>query len=220
MKNSKFYKKPPIKERAVNFFKSLLFWRGRRKGVIYTMHIRLKDIRAVFFPIGFQEKYRYLGAMPWKEDGDLFNAMYPLVLAMDYIAKPKWCPRWFLRFLHLFGSDNSIVRVRNWTLHNLEKKLTKGMRINDYKTKWTHYDLRISVYGPEHINRLAQAIEHDFYNEGRSKELAEEIKKLDPDARIIWGSIDRLEKQLLELEEAALYGKNEEHHEDDQDQVH
>lgn len=211
MKKSKFSTPDhrTVSVKIKDFLKSLLFWKGRKKGMIHTMNIGFKDVRAVFFPIGFHEKYKYLGAMPWKEEGDIFKAMYPLVLAMDYEAKPKWCPRWFLRFLHLFGSDNSIVRVRNWTLHNLEKKLTKGIIIRDYKTKWSHYDLRISVYGPEHINRLAQAIEHDFYKEGRCKELVEEIKKLDPDARIIWGSIERLEKQLVDLQEAALYEKNE-----------
>ena len=51
--------------------------------------------------------------------------MYPLVLAMDYEARPKWCPRWFLRFLYVFGSDKSVVRVRNFRLHNLEKKLNE-----------------------------------------------------------------------------------------------
>jgi hypothetical protein len=209
MTKSKFHRKAPLKERLAGFAKGLFFWRSRKKGMIRTMNIRFKDVRAVFFPTGFHEKYRYLGAMPWKEDGDIFKAMYPLVLAMDYIAKPKWCPRWFLRFLHLFGSDNSIVRVRNWTLHNFEKRLTKGLMIYDYKTKWSHYDLRISVSGPEHINRLAQAIEHDFYKEGRSKELVEEIKSIDPDALIIWGSVERLEKQLEKLKESKDESKQD-----------
>jgi hypothetical protein len=44
------------------------------------------------------EKYGYLGT-PYNEDGYYFKALYPLVLAMDYEAKPKLCPRWFLRFL-------------------------------------------------------------------------------------------------------------------------
>jgi len=188
-----------LKERLAGFFKGLLFWRGRSKGMIHTRHIRFKDVRAVFFPIGFYEKYKYLGAMPWKEEGDIFKAMYPLVLAMDYEAKPRWCPRWFLRFLHLFGSDNSILRVRNWTLHNLEKRLTKGMMIVDYKTKWSHYDLRISVHGPTHIVRLADAIENEFYKRGRSNELAEQIKGIDPNAKIVWGSISHLEEQLENL---------------------
>lgn len=199
MGESKFYTKPLLKERLAGFFKGLLFWRGRSKGTIHTRHIGFKDVRAVFFPIGFYEKYKYLGAMPWKEEGDIFKAMYPLVLAMDYEAKPKWCPRWFLRFLHLFGSDNSIVRVRNRTLHNLEKRLTGGMMIVDYKTKWSHYDLRISVHGPTHIVRLADAIENEFYKRGRSNELAEQIKGIEPNAKIVWGSISRLEEQLENL---------------------
>jgi hypothetical protein len=94
---------------------------------------------------------------------------------MDSKAKPWWCPRWFLRFLHLFGSDNSIVRVRNWTLHNLSRRLTKGYLIVDYKTKWQWYDLRISIYGNEQMNWLADAIEARFYREGRREDLVERL---------------------------------------------
>jgi hypothetical protein len=119
---------------------------------------------------------------------------------MDYEAKPKWCPRWFLRFLHLFGSDNSIVRVRNRFLHDLGRKLTKGILIWDYKTKWADYDLRISISGPTHLNELADGIEERFYKTGRCNELVEQIKKLDPNASIIWGSVKRLEEQLEKLE--------------------
>jgi ribosome-associated translation inhibitor RaiA len=35
---------------------------------------------------------------------------------------------------------------------------------------------------------------------GRQEELVAEIKALDPNASIIWGSIERLEKQLEKLE--------------------
>jgi hypothetical protein len=118
---------------------------------------------------------------------------------MDYEAKPKWCPRWFLRFLHLFGSDNSIVRVRNRFLHDLGRRLTKGIIMWDYKTKWADYDLRISISGPKHLQNLADGIESYFYKEGRSNELVEQILKLDPNASIVW-SVSRLEKQLEELE--------------------
>ena len=124
----------PFEVKALDFLQRLLFWRGRKKGMIYTRDITWDDIRAVFFPENFYEKYKYLGSVPYRELGTVFKAMYPLVLAMDYEAKPKGCPRWFLRFLHLFGSDNSIIRVRNLTLHNLKVKLTKGIMMNDYKT--------------------------------------------------------------------------------------
>jgi hypothetical protein len=141
------------------------------------MNIKWDDIRAVFFPKNFQEKYQYLGAVPWKTESDIFQALEPLVIFMDYKAKAWWCPRWFLRFLHLFGSDNSIVRVRNRRLHNLSRRLTKGCLIVDYKTKWEWYDLRISIYGTKQMNWLADAIEQKFYKDGRKEDLKEKLSK-------------------------------------------
>lgn len=194
----------PFSKKAKDFVTMLLycviFWKGRNKGMVHTRDLRWDDIRAIFFPKDFYEKYHYLGAVPYREDGELFKALYPLVLAMDYEAKPKWCPRWFLRFLHLFGSDNSIVRVRNRFLHDLEKRLTKGILMWDYKTKWSNYDLRISISAPSHLQRLSMGIERQFYKDGREDELVEEIKKLDPNVWICRGSVSRLEKQLEELE--------------------
>ena len=199
-KNSKFYT-PKTRERKLEDLKhTFLFWKGRSKGMIYTRNIELDDFRYIFFPKGF-EKYGYLGTQLWDEDGSYFKALYPLVLALDYEAKPKLCPRWFLRFLHVFGSDKSIVRVRNWTLHNLLRKLTKGIAFVDWKTKWQDYDLRISVHAPEHLQNLADDIEYGFYSRGGQKELVEKILKLDPKASIIWGSIERFKKQLDELED-------------------
>jgi hypothetical protein len=177
-------------------------FKGRKYEFIHTRDITSGDLRAVFFPKTFAEKYRYLGTSIWDEDGAAFKALFPLVLALDYEAKPKWCPRWFLRFLHLFGSDNSIVRVRNRKLHNLEKKLTKGIMFMDWKTKWADYDLRISINAPGHLMKLAEAIESKFYKDGKCKELVEQIKEIDPDASIMWGSNERLENQLEKLEES------------------
>ena len=198
-KNSKFYKPPTFKQRMESLKYSILFWKGRSKGMIYTRDLRWDDFRYIFFPKGF-EKYGYLGTQIWNEDGSYFKAMYPLVLAMDYEAKPKWCPRWFLRFLHVFGADKSIVRVRNRKLNDLHRKLTKGIAFWDYKTKWTDYDLRISISAPEHLQNLADDIEGGYYSRGKQEELVAEIKKLDPNASIIWGSVDRLIKQLEKLQ--------------------
>ena len=202
MKKSKFNisSQIPLSFRIKEFFRSLLFWKGRKKGVIHTRNIVLDDFRYIFFPKGF-ERYGYLGTQVWNEDSVYFKALYPLVLALDYEAKPKWCPRWFLRFLHVFGADKSIVRVRNWKLNNLLTKLTKGIGFIDWKTKWYDYDLRISIHAPKHLQDLADWIEDGFYSDGRQKELVEQIKALDPEASIIWGSVSRLEKQLEELEE-------------------
>lgn len=200
-KKNKFYKAPTFKERMENLKYTILFWKGRSKGMIYTRSIKLDDFRYIFFPKDFNEKYSYLGSVPYNEDGPYFKAMFPLVLAMDYEARPKLCPKWFLRFLEVFGNDKSIVRVRNWTLHELHSKLTKGMRFIDYKTKWNDYDLRISISATKHLQDLADDIEHGYYSRGRQKELVAEILALDPKASIIWGSISRFEKQLEELEE-------------------
>lgn len=189
----------PFSKKSKSFLQSMLFWRGRKKGMIHTRNIEWDDLRYIFFPKGY-EKYGYLGTHLWNEDSDYFKALYPLVLALDYEAKPKWCPRWFLRFLHIFGNDKSIVRVRNRRLSNLHRKLTKGIQFWDWKTKWSNYDLRISISAPKHLQNLADDIEHGFYSRGRQNELVEQILKLKPDESIIWGSIDKLEKQLEKLE--------------------
>ena len=190
-------------EKLKSFGQSLLFWRGRSKGMIHTRNIGFDDFRYIFFPKGF-EKYGYLGTQLWNEDGSYFKALYPLVLALDYAAKPKLCPRWFLRFLHVFGMDKSIVRVRNRRLSNLLSTLTKGIGFIDYKTKWQDYDLRISISAPKHLQDLANDIERGFYSRGRQEELVEQIKAIDPEANPIWGSIDRLVKQLEKLENKQL----------------
>ena len=199
-KNSKFYTslKPTFKERMEDLKYTILFWKGRKKTYITTRNLEWSDLRYIFFPTK-EDKYGYLNITFYK-DSEFNKVLLPLVLAMDYEAKPKWCPRWFLRFLHVFGNDKSLVRVRNRRLSNLLTKLTKGIGFWDWKTKWSHYDLRISISAPKHLQNLAMWIEHGFYSRGKQKELVEQIQALDPDASIIWGSIERFEKQLAELE--------------------
>ncbi len=200
MSKFKIKENKTFSQKAKSFGQSMLFWKGRSKGMIHTRDLEWSDLRYIFFPSKL-EKYGYLNITFYRDDSEYYKALYPLVLAMDYEAKPKWCPRWFLRFLHVFGNDKSLVRVRNRTLSNLHRKLTKGIQFWDWKTKWSHYDLRISITAPKHLQDLADDIEHGFYNRGRQKELVEQILKLDPNAPIIWGSIERFEAQLEELEE-------------------
>ena len=209
MKKRIFYKHTPLKERVIDFFKSLLFWKGRKKGIIHTMDIKWNHIKAVFFPKNFYEKYHYLGSVPWKEENEIFKAMEPLVIYMDKKAKPWWCPRWVLRFLHLFGSDNSIVRVRNRTLHDLSRKLTKGLLITDYKTKWTYYDLRLSIYGNKQMNWLSDAIEQKFYRDGAKEDILSKVKAIDPNTKFTSGySLHSLKEELERLEDLEEKKKN------------
>ena len=200
MTKNKFYKPVPLKEKVKDFFQSLLFWKGRKKGMVHTRDITWEDIRKVFFPIGFYEKYHYLGSVPYRELGPIFEAMEPLVIFMDYKAKPWWCPRWFLRFLHLFGDDNSIIRVRNRFLSNLKSKITGYIMIMDYKTKWQYYDLRISVVGNRQVQDLADAIESRYYEVGYRTDLTEKIKELDPDTVFNSGyTLSSLKAELMRL---------------------
>lgn len=172
--------------------------------MIQTSNIRLRDIVQVFFPSGFYGKYRYLGSVPWDSTSRYFKALEPLVIFMDYKAKPWWCPRWFLRFLHLFGNDNSIIRVRNHRLSDLKRKITGGILIVDHKTKWTDYDLRISIYGNDQCNDLANSIEREFYNRGLREDLADQIKSLDPDTKMHSGyTIESLKNEIKRLEDSV-----------------
>ena len=201
-KNNKFYTPPTFRERIEDLKYTILFWKGRKKRFITTRNLEWIDLRYIFFPSKL-EKYGYMGITFFK-DNEFTKTLMPLVLAMDYEAKPYWCPRWFLRFLHVFGNDKSIVRVRNRRLSDLHRKLTKGIQFWDWKTKWSDYDLRISISAPKHLQDLAGWIEDGFYSDGRQRELVEQILALDPEASIIWGSVSRLEKQL-----EALESKNE-----------
>lgn len=139
-------------------------------GPVHTRDITLDDILKVFFPMDFNDKYGYLGYIYTSDKGEYANVIRPLILAMDEKAKPWWCPRWFLRFLELFGNDNSIVRVRNLKLHNLHRKLTKGYRFVDWKTKWYWYDLRISIAACKELQDMADKIESDFYDNNKEDE--------------------------------------------------
>ena len=201
MKKSKFgpFKdNRPFSTKAKDFGQSLLFWKGRKKGIVHTRDVEWDDIRYIFFPKDFSEKYGYLGSVP---DDKYYNkAMVPLVLTMDYEAKPWWCPRWFLRFLDVFGNDKSIVRVRNRTLHNLHRKLTKGITFVDYKTKWQWYDLRISVAAPQYIQDLADAIEDYYYKAGKKVDTIKQIKMIEPDFNKTYMTSKDLEDYLDELE--------------------
>jgi hypothetical protein len=171
----------------------------KQKEKIKYSPIKLFDLRKVFFPKNFYEKYSYLGSVPWEEDDTIFKAIRPLVLLMDLKAKPWWCPRWFLRLLNLLGNDNSIVRVRSTKFSNLFGKLTKNYRFLDYKTKWAEYDLRISIAGDDELWFMVESIEEKFYNDGRENYIKKYLSEKDPNIDYRFYSLKDLEKRYEEL---------------------
>jgi hypothetical protein len=197
-KNSKFYTPPTFEQRLDNIKYGILFWKGRKKGMIHTQNITMDHIRSIFFPKSFSEKYSYLGSVPYSDEKTMLHA---LVIAMDGEARPGWCPKWFLRFLHLFGNDNSIVRVRNRFLNQLHNRITNGVFLWDYKTKWHNYDLRISLTGPKHLNELAYAIEKHTYDVGYREDLIDQIKTYEPEFKETWQSSNVLWEHLNKLED-------------------
>ncbi len=59
--------------------------------------------------------------------------------------------------------------------------------------------MRITVSAPKHLQELADDIERGFYSRGRQQDIADSILKLDPEAKINWGSVDQLIKQYNDL---------------------
>jgi hypothetical protein len=118
------------------------------------------------------------------------------LLALKLLALVSNFPCFWFRF----GNDKSIVRVRNFTLYELHRKLTKGIRFIDWKTKWNDYDLRISISAPKHLQDLADDIESATYSRGYRNELEEDLKRLDPEAIPSW-NIEKLKQQIEYLEE-------------------
>jgi hypothetical protein len=87
--------------------------------------------------------------------------------------------------------------------------LTKGIQLTDYKTKWECYDLRISVYGTDQMQDLADAIEYKVYNDGLREDLADQIKELNPKTKYDKGySIDSLRNELNRLENDNSTGES------------
>jgi hypothetical protein len=128
------------------------------------MKTELEKLWRCLIPRNYSDKYRYLGYVyiPYKENDERFKIIKDLIIYIDKKAKPKFIPRFILRLLHLYGNDNSIVRLRNYKLHKLHFKLTKGLFITDIKTKWTENDIRIYGNFDNDINYRIMKIEDLF----------------------------------------------------------
>lgn len=135
--------------------------KGKRAkiGPVHTRDITVGDLIECFMPKPGGE-YGYLGYAYYhvNPDGSLSaqdRYLKEFYMAVDRVARPRWCPKFFLRLLDLFGNDGSIVRVRNRGLHDLFNKITGGVRINDVKWKWDSF----RIYGSftEELRELARA---------------------------------------------------------------
>jgi hypothetical protein len=81
-------------------------------------------------------------------------------------------------------------------------KLTKGILLFDYKTKWTDYDLRITIWADSQCYDLARSIESRYHNDGVRLDLFERIKDIDPNTKFSQHfSVETLRKELDRLEE-------------------
>lgn len=116
-----------------------------------------------FFP--GEHKYHYLGiAYNHYDKGSIEHAIIKdFIEYVDSIARPKYFPKFILRLLHLYGSDNSIARVRNYFLHELKQRILNHITIMDIKTKWDEYDIRIYGHFPDVIYKRIEEVEEKFY---------------------------------------------------------
>lgn len=120
----------------------------------------------LFFSCFFtKNKYRYLGytCIPYSKGSEEYKVILDFLKFVDKNIRPTYIPRFVLRLLHLFGNDNSIVRVRNRFLHKLHNKILKGVFITDIKTKWYDYDIRIYGYFPDFIQDEIDKVEDKIY---------------------------------------------------------
>lgn len=104
--------------------------------------LTFKEILECFFPSKGRE-YSYLGYTWWSPDSKEYLYILEFYKAVDKVARPWWCPKFFLRLTFLLGNDNSIVRVRSRKISNLHNKITKGIMITDLKWKFESF----RIYG-------------------------------------------------------------------------
>ena len=153
-------------------FKNIVLFKGwkAKSGPVHTIDITVSHIINCFFPQKGDE-YSYLGYAYYyvKEDGRLtYSNQLELDFfkAVDKVARPWWCPKFILRLTHLFGNDNSIIRMRNSNIANLHTKITKGIMITDIK--WKYDSFRIYGYFTKELDELAKELcnkMEDYYND-------------------------------------------------------
>jgi hypothetical protein len=131
-------------------------------GPVHTRDITIGDILDCFFPEKGEE-YSYLGYAYYTPKTVVGDILLDFFKKVDKAARPKWCPKFYIRLLHLFGNDNSVVRMRNFYIQNKFCKITKGIMISDMKWKYDTF----RIYG-----RFTRELDD------LSKEVCEKITKI------------------------------------------
>lgn len=113
----------------------------------------LDEIKKIFFPgERFSDIYRHVGYSslgvpdPWKP------TVKQCVIDIEKLMWPKYLPFWFKRLIHYLATGNSVVRVKHWWAYDLEKRITKGIIIQDIKDKFA--TLRIYGYFTKEIQEI------------------------------------------------------------------
>jgi len=115
-----------------------------------------KNIIICFFPNEYTE-FIYLGTIDYlfEKNTKEYNIIRDFILVVDGVARPKWCPKWFLRLLELYKDNNSIV-------NKLHSKITKNIRITNMSTTYHSHNIIIQGYfNPEimySIERLKEKL--------------------------------------------------------------
>jgi len=121
----------------------------------------LLDIWACFFPNEFNY-YSYLGfclniyVNSKSNEHKLLNTIFKLI---DNEAKPKWCPRWFLRLLNLFGNQY----IKNKRISGVLNGLLKGIRIANIRTKYHTNDISIDGTFPDPLDCWIKGLEDEIF---------------------------------------------------------
>lgn len=112
-----------------------------------------------FYP-NERTEFIYLGHIDYlfEKETKEYNIIKSFILTVDKAARPKWCPKWFLRLLELYRDNNP-------TAYKLHNKLTKGIRIIDMGVVNHSYDIIIYGYFNPEIKYKIEIIKEELLNE-------------------------------------------------------
>lgn len=130
------------------------------KNYLISIAQLLKNIWNCFFPNTFNY-YSYLGfslnIYPDKKSNEhkLLDTIFKLI---DNEAKPKWCPRWVLRLLNLFGNV-----YKNKRIGMVLNGLLKGIYITNIKTKWHTHDIKVYGRFPDPLDCWIVELQNEIF---------------------------------------------------------